>query len=73
MAIKELLFCLAGKHKASENRIRLLPEDGEPWMVKELIYCERCHKILEIGFFPPVHPNCRSQIIDPTKEGKPCS
>ena len=65
------ILCLFGKHKESNERLRLAPDTTmvesdcpgfgkvpREIMGKELIFCERCFKILMLGYFPPEHPNC---------------
>ena len=54
--------CLFGRHKQAKKSIRLDRETYE-YFGKELIYCERCLKILAIGHYPPYHPNCLCEII----------
>jgi len=63
--------CLFGKHKQSKKPLRLVSEETITEFMcpnteglkieipgKELCFCERCFKILQIGHFPPFHPNC---------------
>ena len=62
--------CLFGRHRQSKKPLRLASEEITEFMCpnteglkiempgKELFFCERCFKILQIGHFPPYHPNC---------------
>ena len=63
--------CLFGRHKQAREPLRLAPDTTmvesdcpgfgkvpREIMGKELYFCERCFKILQIGHFPPHHPNC---------------
>ena len=49
--------CLFGRHKQAEKPLRLAPNEYKE-LGAELFFCERCFKILQIGHFPPFHPNC---------------
>ena len=54
------LYCLFGKHKPAKP-IELKPLDRNIWD-RKLVFCERCRKILYIGYFPLKHPNCLCTI-----------
>jgi len=59
------IYCFFGKHKQARNPIELKPSRFEIFGEK-LIFCERCKKILFVGYFPPEHPNCLCQTYSPS-------
>ncbi|OGD09385.1 MAG: hypothetical protein A2Y86_05215 [Candidatus Aminicenantes bacterium RBG_13_62_12] len=69
MRIKRLL-CLFGRHSPARDTLKLAAEDRYEIYGRQVSFCERCRKILFIGYFPPEHPNCRCQTIDQDEEDR---
>jgi len=63
------ILCLFEKHRESKNTLELKPKEHS-MMGMELIFCERCKKILFIRYRPPEHFNCLSSIFYDIKLNK---
>ena len=58
----EKIPCLFRHHKTAKRRLRLAPKEYRV-LGDEVVFCERCLKILAIGTFPPYHPNCEYTFL----------
>lgn len=62
------LLCLFGRHSPAKETLKLAAADGYELYGRQVSFCGRCRKILFIGYYPPEHPNCRCEIVDPRDE-----